>query len=181
MYIARPPEPRPRPCSVDEILRNAVHDAEAEAEVRGIRLVGDPRPTTAGKVWADPEPLRHVADVLLRNAMEATPTGGSVFVASAGDEQTLRWTIKDSGRGLTPQEAAHLFDPFFCGRQAGRGLGLGLPRAAKVAERVGGEITWQSTPGQGTSFQLKVPLVPPPPPPEGDKPTAPRGERAKSA
>ncbi len=183
MYVARPPEPRPRPCSADEILRGSIRDAQPEAEARGIRLVGDPRPTTSGKVWADPEPLRHVADMLLRNALEATPGGGSVFVASVGDEDTLRWTVKDSGRGLTPHEVAHLFDPFFCGRQAGRGLGLGLPRVATVAERAGGEITWQSTPGQGTSFQFKIPLVPPPPPPpaEGDKPPASRVERAKSA
>jgi signal transduction histidine kinase len=180
MYVARPPEPRPRLCSADEVLRGSIRDAQGEADARGIRLVADPRPTTPGKVWADPEPLRHVADVLLRNALEATPPGGSIFVASAGDEQTIRWTIKDSGRGLTPQEAAHLFDPFFCGRQAGRGLGLGLPRAARIAERVGGEITWQSTPGLGTSFQLKVPLATPPPP-EADAPPAPRVERAKSA
>lgn len=180
MYVARPPEPRPRPCSADEVLRGSIRDAQAEAESRGIRIVGDPRPTAAGKVWADPEPLRHVADVLLRNALEATPGGGSVFVASAGDERTLRWTIKDSGRGLSTDEAAHLFDPFFCGRQAGRGLGLGLPRAARIAERAGGEITWQSTPGQGTSFQVRIPLSAPPPS-EGDTPTAPRGDRAKSA
>ncbi len=180
MYVARPPEPRPRLCSVDEVLRGSIRDAQAEAEARGIRLVGDPRPTTPGKVWTDPEPLRHVADMLLRNALEATPVGGSVFVASTGDEGTLRWTVKDSGRGLTPQEAAHLFDPFFCGRQAGRGLGLGLPRAARVAERAGGEISWQSTPGLGTSFQLKIPLSPPPPA-EGDEPPPSRGDRAKSA
>jgi len=106
-------------------------------------------------------------------------------VQAGGDEQTLRWTIKDSGRGLTPHEATHLFDPFFCGREAGRGLGLGLPRAARIVERSGGEIGWQSAPGQGTSFQVRIPLPAPPPPPgsidgEAD-PGAPRGDRAKSA
>ncbi len=185
MYVARPPEPRPRLCSVDEVLRASIRDAQAEAEARGIRLVADPRSSSPAKVWLDPEPLRHVADVLIRNAIEATPSGGAVFVQAGGDEQTLRWTVKDSGRGLTPHEATHLFDPFFCGREAGRGLGLGLPRAARIVERSGGEIGWQSAPGQGTSFQLRIPLPAPPPPPgsidgEAD-PGAPRGDRAKSA
>src|SRR5262249_26361286 len=157
-----------------------IRDAQAEAEARGIRLVGVPDSPAPETAWADPEPLRHVADVLLRNALEATQAGGSIFVASAGDGQTLRWTIKDSGRGLTPEEAAHLFAPFLCGRQAGRGLGLGLPRAARIAERAGGEITWQSTPGQGTSFQVKIPLAPPPSA-TADATPAPRVERAKPA
>jgi signal transduction histidine kinase len=118
----------------------------------------------------------------VRNALEATPTGGTVFAVSSGDEQTLRWTIKDSGRGLSAQEAAHMFDPFFCGRQAGRGLGLGLSRAARIAQRAGGEITWQSVPGQGTSFQFRLPLDPPPAAtPEGGVAPALQNERAKSA
>jgi signal transduction histidine kinase len=161
-----------------------VRDAQAEAEARGVRLIADLRGHSGPKVWTDPEPLRHLADVLIRNALEATPSGGSVFVVAGGDEQTLRWTVKDSGRGVTAHEATHLFDPFFCGRQAGRGLGLGLPRAARIVDRAGGDITWQSTSGQGTSFRLKLPLVPVPPPQTPiDGGTAPpsRVERAKTA
>jgi signal transduction histidine kinase len=182
MYFARPPETHPRLCSADEVLRGSLRDAQAEADARGIRLVGDQRPPAHARVWTDPEPLRHVADILVRNALEATPAGGTVFAVSAGDEQTLRWTIKDSGRGLSAQEAAHMFDPFFCGRQAGRGLGLGLSRAARIAQRAGGEITWQSVPGQGTSFQFRLPLDPPPAAtPEGGVAPALQNERAKSA
>lgn len=167
MYVARPPEPRPRLCLVDDILRSSVRDAQIEAEARSVRLVGDPRPGPSVKVWADPDSLRHVADVLVRNALEATPSGGTVCVRSSGDENAFRWTVKDNGRGLSAHEATHLFDPFFCGRQAGRGLGLGLPRATRIVERAGGELTWQSTPGQGTSFQLKMPMTIPPPLPDG--------------
>jgi signal transduction histidine kinase len=165
MYVARPPEPRPRLCSAEDILKASIKDAQAEAESRGIRLVGDPRPMPSFKVFADPDPLRHIADVLVRNALEATPTGGTVSVTSSSDEHTLRWVVRDNGHGLSPHEASHLFDPFFCGRQAGRGLGLGLPRAARFIERVGGELTWQSIPNQGTSFQVKLQVDPPPPSP----------------
>ncbi|MBV8555466.1 MAG: hypothetical protein JO116_07865, partial [Planctomycetaceae bacterium] len=58
-----------------------------------------------------------------------------------------------------------LFDPFYCGRQAGRGLGLGLPRAARFVSLAGGDLRWHSTPGQGTTFHLHLPLAAPPKPP----------------
>ena len=179
MYVARPPETRPRPCSVDEILKTCLRDAQPEADARGIKLVGDPRPASPSpKVWVDPDSLRHIADILVRNALEATPAGGAVAVGSSVDDRSIRWTVKDSGRGLVAHEAEHLFDPFFCGRQAGRGLGLGLPRAARIIERAGGDLTWQSAPGQGTSFQLKFPISAPPP--AVDPPPAPRIDRATS-
>ena len=75
-----------------------------------------------------------------------------------GDE--LSWSFNDSGTGIAPHEAAHLFDPFFCGRQAGRGLGLGLPRAARLVDQAGGRLRWSSSPGHGSVFQVHLPLVP---------------------
>jgi C4-dicarboxylate-specific signal transduction histidine kinase len=66
--------------------------------------------------------------------------------------------VEDNGKGITATEAAHLFDPFYCGRQAGRGLGLGLPRAARIVSQAGGEIRWHGAPGQGTTFHVHLPL-----------------------
>ncbi len=162
MYVARPPEGRPRPCQPDEIIRACLRDLQPEAEVRGVRIVAEGR-EPALKVWADPDPIRQIADVLVRNALEATAAGGLVEFASTGDQKALRWTVRDTGRGIGPGEGSHLFDPFYCGRQAGRGLGLGLPRAAKIVEQIGGELRWNSVPGQGSSFQVTIPVdaIPP--------------------
>jgi len=166
MAVARPPAPRPRPCLPDEVVRSCLRDLRDEAEARGVRLIGETR-DPGPRAWIDPDPLRHLADVLVRNAIEATPPGGTVRFTAAGDPGCLRWAVQDDGRGLDPAEAAHLFDPFFCGRQAGRGLGLGLPRAARFAARSGGELRWDPTPapGRGTIFRLHLPLEPPPPAP----------------
>ncbi|MBV8553994.1 MAG: HDOD domain-containing protein [Planctomycetaceae bacterium] len=164
MYVARPSEPRPRFCQPEEILRACLRDAKAEADARGVQIVAgqaEPGP----KVWADPDALRHLAEVLLRNALEATPKGGTIRVSSSGDGAALRWTVQDTGRGITPAEGQRLFDPFYCGRQAGRGLGLGLPRAARFVSLAGGDLRWHSTPGQGTTFHLHLPLAAPPKPP----------------
>ena len=166
MFVARPGEARPRACQPDEIVRASLRDLQHEAEAHGVSLVLDAREASA-KVWADPEPLRQVADILTRNALEASPTGATVRFATGGDARNLRWVVHDSGRGISPAEGEHLFDPFYCGRAAGRGLGLGLPRAARIVDGAGGEIRWQSTPGQGATFQVTMPIeeIPEPGPP----------------
>lgn len=157
MYVARPPAPRPRPCLTDEVLRNAVRDLADEAEARGVGLSAETR-DPGPKGWADPDPLRHLADVFLRNALEATPAGGTVRATAGGDDRRLRWTFRDDGRGLSAAAAEHLFDPFFCGRQAGRGLGLGLPRAARFVALAGGTIRRRPAPsGRGTVFTVELP------------------------
>jgi len=160
MYVARPPQPRPRSCLPDEIVRSCLRDLQDEAEARGVRLLAD---GGAGgqPIFADPDGLRHLAETFARNALEATPPGGLVRFQSALEGRQLVWTIHDTGRGLSTTEARHLFHPFFCGRQAGRGLGLGLPRASRFLAQCGGRIRWQSRPGRGTAFHLTVPLLTP--------------------
>jgi signal transduction histidine kinase len=160
MYVARPPAQRPRACRPDEVILNCVRDLQDEAEVRKVRLLAEPG--GAPSAWTDPDPLRHLAEVLLRNALEATPAGGTVRITTSGDARRLDWIVHDGGRGIDLREGRHLLDPFFCGRQAGRGLGLGLPRAARAAALAGGGLTWRSSPGRGTSFHLTMPLSLPP-------------------
>lgn len=164
MYVARPPEPRPRSCQPDEIWRSSLRDARADAEERGVLLVAESLEPVR-RIWADPDALRHAADALLRNAIEATPRGGSVCVSAQAVPGALRWVVQDSGRGIEPAERPHLFDPFYCGRQAGRGLGLGLPRLARFLEQVGGEVSLQSVPGEGTRVLVRIPIDEPPKPP----------------
>ena len=172
MYVARPSAPRSRPCQPDEILRAAVRDLQPEADARGIRLV--PRlGEEHARGWLDPDGLRQLADVLIRNALEATPAGGAVQVAGRLDDGGFEWTVSDGGRGLDAGDARHLLDPFYCGRQAGRGLGLGLPRAARFLKQIGGELDWRSSPGHGSIFRVRLPL-----PGEPARPEAAPTERA---
>ena len=129
---------------------------------RGARRLGGRH---AGR---DPDGLRHLAEILLRNALQATPPGGRILVRSSHKDDELLWSFSDNGKGIGADEAEHLFDPFFCGRQAGRGLGLGLPRAAKIVEQAGGKLRWTSGPGHETD-------VPGPPAPGPDRRSPGRG------
>ena len=157
IFVARPPAPRPRPCRPAELLRACLRDLQEECSARGIRLVSEiDESAPAGSI--DPDALRHLAETLVRNAIQATPAGGKIVVRSnvRGDE--LSWSFIDSGKGISAADAVHLFDPFYCGRQAGRGLGLGLPRAARLVAQAGGKLQWSSNPGHGAIFQVHFPL-----------------------
>jgi signal transduction histidine kinase len=163
MFVARAPSPRRRACRPSELLGSCLRDAQAECAERGVRLfseVDEALPTT----WADPEALQHLAEILLRNAIEATPAGGRILVRASVQGDELVWSFSDTGKGIGDEEAVHLFDPFYCGRQAGRGLGLGLPRAARIVELAGGQLRWTSNPAHGTVFQVHLPLTAPPGP-----------------
>ncbi|GAC1345078.1 MAG: hypothetical protein NVSMB14_08510 [Isosphaeraceae bacterium] len=160
MYVARPPEPRDRPCVPDEILAACVRDLRLEADARKVRLSFEPN-ADPSPALADPDALRHLADVLIRNAIEATGAGKSVVVRSLGGPTTLRWSVSDQGTGLSELDREHLFDPFYCGRQAGRGLGLGLPRAARFMALRSGRILVRSRLGFGSVFEAVLPLTTP--------------------
>jgi signal transduction histidine kinase len=163
MFVARPPSPRNRSFRPSEILSALLRDFERECSARGVRLVAELDPTSP-PAWADPDALRHLAEILLRNALQATPSGGRIQIRSSTKDNELIWSFSDSGKGIGAGEARHLFDPFYCGRQAGRGLGLGLPRAAKIVDLAGGRLRWSSSPGHETTFQVHLPLASPAPP-----------------
>jgi signal transduction histidine kinase len=68
--------------------------------------------------------------------------------------------VEDNGPGLSPREREHMFDPFFSGRQAGRGRGLGLPIAWRLARQMGGEVRFEDVPNGPTRFVLTLPRPP---------------------
>jgi len=168
MFVARPSEPRPRAFRPAEALRSTLAEFQDECDDRGVRLIAEFEDPDA-VAWLDPDVPRHVVSELVRNALQAVggPDGGSIRIHSTLRDDELRIRVADSGKGVARAEAAHLFDPFFCGRQAGRGLGLGLSRVARIVDRAGGSIDWDSTPGRGSVFQVRVPCRRPP-----EEPTA---------
>ncbi len=163
IFVARPPAPRPRAFRPSEVIREVLRTFQEECATKQIRLMSEIDEGSPA-AWTDPEGLRHLAEILLRNAIEATPPGGAIQVGSRVQSGELCWWFSDTGKGITPLDGTHIFDPFYCGRQAGRGLGLGLPRAARIVALAGGRIEWSSNPGQGTLFQVHLPLPLPPEP-----------------
>lgn len=161
MFVARPSELHPLLHRPADVLASCLDEFRAEAEARGVRLVGDFEGREATS-WTDPDALRHIAEALIRNALQASSKGQTIEARLSPRGRELRLQVVDGGKGITSAEGERLFDPFFCGRQAGRGLGLGLPRAARLIALAGGSIDWSSTPDGGSTFQVRLPSHPPP-------------------
>ena len=109
---------------------------------------------------ADPKQLSTALACLLRNAIEAAPTEGWARLrveVTATDR--LRIAIEDSGPGPASTNSEHLFDPFFSGRAAGRGRGLGLPTAWRLARENGGDVIFEPLPAGPTRFVMTLPRI----------------------
>jgi CheY-like chemotaxis protein len=115
-------------------------------------------------VVGDPLRVRQVLTNLLSNAIKFTPQGGQVELAfeRGGATGALRFTVRDTGIGMGPEQVAHLFQPFTQAdatttrRFGGTGLGLSISR--DLARLMGGELTAESWPGTGSIFRFEVTL-----------------------
>jgi signal transduction histidine kinase len=97
---------------------------------------------------------------LIRNAAQAVQPGGRVRIAlvPAGDAgEKVRLSVTDDGAGMTPEESAKAFEPFYTTRP-GIGIGLGLPIVQGIVERHGGSLELVSTPGKGTTVTVTLPV-----------------------
>jgi signal transduction histidine kinase len=109
-------------------------------------------------VQADPAQVRLALLSLLRNAIEAAPADGWVTIqVEAPAHEPVRVIVEDNGPGLSPGQREHLFDPVYSGRQAGRGRGLGLPTAWRLARAHGGDVQYVASADGPTRFVLSLP------------------------
>jgi len=106
------------------------------------------------------EALRGVVAHLIRNALEAMPGGGDLYVTSEENEGAAHLFIMDSGVGVSETVRDRIFDPFFTTRE-GEASGLGLSVAYAVIRQHGGEIEVTSEKSQGTEIHISIPVAPP--------------------
>ena len=125
----------------------------------------------AAVVIADPIQLTVAVRAIWTNAFEAMGNRGTLTIcsrvaASGWPGPSAGWAeleIRDTGPGIRPEVRRHLFDPFFSGREAGRGLGFGLSKAWRVIELHGGQLLVDSQVGAGATLTVRLPLAPPEP------------------
>ena len=75
-----------------------------------------------------------------------------------GDESIIICKISDTGHGIKPEDMDKIFDPFFTTKEVGQGTGLGLSISYGIIKKHGGHIEVKSTPGEGTTFTLTLPV-----------------------
>ena len=98
---------------------------------------------------------------LLENALRHSPRRGTVDLEVGVEGDVLRFDVLDRGMGVTPEDRARLFEPFFRSASAVgvQGTGLGLTIAARIAEAQGGAVTYAPRPGGGSIFSLRLPAA----------------------
>ncbi|MFO0816244.1 MAG: ATP-binding protein [Gemmatales bacterium] len=157
MLFARPPEPVAKSIAISKLVKTAIHSVNDLALSRGIRLETG-NITSKSNISCDVQLLGVALKSLLTNAIEAAPAGGWVRIDSQVQQQRLILQVQDSGPGVPAHLLENIFDPFFSGRNAGRGVGLGLSKVWRIAQVHGGDVRVEQKPGQPTSFVLEVPL-----------------------
>jgi signal transduction histidine kinase len=160
MLFGRPPSPHPTNCSLNEAVKEVIDKLQATDRGQTCRFPVEMAPDVV--VFADPTQLRVVISALINNAIEAIREHGEIRVRTkmVTDETDLRFgqlEITDNGIGMAARDREFLFDPFYSGRQAGRGLGFGLPKCWKIIEQHHGHIEFDSCPGGPTTFTILWP------------------------
>jgi signal transduction histidine kinase len=147
---------------------------ERHAGGKGIRLSFSA--ASGVRAYVDRERLLQVLSNLVGNALKFTPEGGEILVSAASEAGGTRFSVKDSGPGISPDAVPRLFERHWqAQRGSGGGLGLGLYIARHVVDRHGGHIDVDSRPGEGATFTFTIPDPPPgtlPRPGDGKPPQA---------
>jgi len=146
---------------IGNLVAAAVEAQRPQADAAGISITY--RPANAPvQARADRQRVRQVLANLLSNAIKYTPTGGAVTVEVARDPKRARVSVRDTGIGVTSEEQARLFQPYYRSpraRQFGTGTGLGLSIARALAELHGGMLWCESDGEHGSTFHFTLPLI----------------------
>lgn len=108
-------------------------------------------------VWGEAAELREVVLNLIFNAVDAMPNGGTIEVGTRTELDTGCFWVADSGCGMSPETVARIFEPFYT-TKGKKGTGLGLSASHGIISRHNGEIMLVSEPGEGTRFEVRLPL-----------------------
>jgi len=155
--FVRPPAAKKTPGDVEALLDETLEffaDTFKEHHI-GVRRVPPEAPLPA--VSFDRQQIRQVLINLFKNALEAMPRGGTITVTTRVQEGNLEIGVTDTGEGMTPEVAGHIFQPYYSTKETGTGLGLAICQFI-VKEQHGGCINVESAPGQGSTFTIQLPL-----------------------
>lgn len=135
-----------------------VSDFQLAAERKQIRLHLDANELKGShEMIADQEKISRIVFNLLSNALKYTPAGGEIFVSLKDEGANLRLDVRDTGKGISQDEADKIFERFFQAKGAASGTGIGLALVKSFVELHHGEARVESEPGKGSDFIVVIP------------------------
>jgi nitrogen fixation/metabolism regulation signal transduction histidine kinase len=155
--FSRMPQPRLQRVQVNELIRGVVQLFQAQLGAPGranisCELQLEPQ---LDPVEADAELLHRAILNLVLNAQDAMPSGGALTLRTRNEDAKVIIEVADTGEGLTRDECAQIFTPYYTSKQHGTGLGLAIVQS--VVSDHGGRVSVQSDPGRGTTFIIELP------------------------
>jgi two-component system nitrogen regulation sensor histidine kinase NtrY len=154
--FSRMPKPQAQQMSVNALLQRVMtlHAAQLAQATMPVQLQTR-LDNAAGEIEADEELLYRVVSNLVLNAVDAMPEGGTITMATHAEKDEVVIEVRDTGIGMTPEESARLFTPYYTTKQHGTGLGLAI--AQSVVSDHHGTITVESAAGHGSAFVIRLP------------------------
>ncbi|MCH8921925.1 MAG: HAMP domain-containing histidine kinase [Planctomycetes bacterium] len=157
MLFARPPRLEKESVEVGPLLDTLVEELQPLAEERDVKITAEADDPSL-ELTADRTQLLVALRALCMNSLEAIGAGGRIeIVASRGPSSEIQLTVIDDGPGIDDEARRHLFDPFYSGREAGRGLGFGLSKCWTIVTTHGGTVEAESPAGGGAKFVIRLP------------------------
>lgn len=157
LEFARPGDMKRKDEDINRVIERTLRLAASDASAKGVavRFVPD---ASLPPVPLDAERFTQALLNLFLNAIQATAAGGALDVSANFERESggLAVRVADTGKGMSPEVLAGIFDPYFTTKPSGTGLGLAIVH--RIVEGHGGEIKVESQPGTGTVFTILLPL-----------------------
>ena len=150
---ARPLKPRTQETSIKSVINETLKKNGIPKEIKLTIEVED----KAERIMADPDYLKRIFSNLTLNAVQAMPNGGTLTIRAFADMETndVLITVKDTGVGIPEDVKPKLFTPMMTTKSKGQGFGLAVVK--RMAEGLGGTVTFESQEGKGTTFTVRLP------------------------
>jgi two-component system NtrC family sensor kinase len=155
LSYARPRPPTFHPADLNVTIEQAVMLAQQQVRTRPVKVTFTPN-RALPHVTHDPALIQQVVLNLVLNGIQAIPNQGAIDITLARDGDQALVTVKDNGKGISPDSLPKIFRPFFTTRKEGTGLGLSLAKG--IVQSHGGNIDATSALGQGTQFHIHLPI-----------------------
>jgi len=140
-------------------ISTTVRLMQSVADIRQITLETDLVPIP--RAICSPAKINLVVQSLISNGIDASPVGGRVLIETRAVDDGIEIRVSDNGYGIAPAIRDRVFDPFFTTKPVGKGTGLGLSISYGIVKDHGGSIDFESFPGKGTRFTIRMPVAPP--------------------
>ena len=140
---------------LNKVIESVVSISVKEASLKGVKMIVSIA-KEALRINMQKDLLRVAVFHIMKNALEATSTGGTVTVKTFREDDRVVLMVSDTGYGIPEDDVEYVFKPFFSTKE--KGFGMGLPLVKQIVEEHLGELVVESRPGKGSTFRMYFPV-----------------------